>query len=164
MVAFSDVASPVTSTAPRNGWGKAHIKSGLKALAGIARFTGVVLMLAAVGIWIISGPLWDAEMMLVRLAVSVLFMCSGLMLLNAGRGQLRDEVHLDTRTQELRHIQRGPDGIARIKRSFALTELGQITVSDDQLILTAHGGDILLELSGLSREQLHLIDRELRKI
>ena len=164
MVAFSDVSSPVSNAAPRAGWGKRHRRSGLQALAGVARFTGVVLMLASVGIWILSGPLWDAEMILLRLAVSALFMCIGLMLLHAGRGHLRDEVHLDIRAQELRHIQRGRDGIARVQRRFALAELGEITVSDDQLILKSRTGEVVMELSGLAREQLHLIDRKLRNI
>ncbi|MEE4347336.1 MAG: hypothetical protein V2I53_11120 [Paracoccaceae bacterium] len=165
MVAFSDVVPAGANVKPR--WmsrkaTKGQRRAGRLALAGIARFTGVVLMLAAVGIWILSGPLLDAEMMLVRLTVSLLFMCTGLMLLHGGRGSVRDEIHLDPQTRELRHVQRGRDGIARTRRSFAMTDLGEITISDDQLILKSGTGEVVMELSGLPREQLHLIDRELR--
>lgn len=177
MVAFSDVEPSVAIETPRKGASLTHTgprikersrsaqpRAGRQALAGAARFAGVVLMLSALGIWILSGPLWDAEMMLVRLAISVLFMSLGLMLLHAGRGRVRDEVHLDTRAQQLRHVQRGRDGIARTRQTFAMSDLGEITVDDDVLILRSRAGDIVMELSGLSQEQLHLMKRELRKL
>lgn len=151
---------PVMTENPAQGARRA----GRRAVAGLLRFTGVVLMLAAVGIWILSVPLLDAEMMLLRLAVSVLFMCTGLMLLHAGRPTLRDEIHLDPRRRELRHVQRDRDGIARTRRSFAMAELGEITINDDHLILRSTTGEVVMELSGLPRAQLHLIDRELRNI
>ena len=167
MVAFSDVL-PVGARAGQRPLIEKQAARGRRparrAFAGVLRFAGVVLMLAAVGIWILSVPLLDAEMMLVRLAVSVLFMCCGLMLLHAGRRQGRDEIHLDPRSRELRHVHRGRDGIARTRRSLSLADIGGITVADNQLIVQSHAGDVLLELSGLPREQLHLIERELRRI
>lgn len=165
MVAFSDVVSAGVSDKPRllkDRQAQRTRRSGRKAVAGLVRFAGVVLMLASVGIWILSVPLLDAEMMLVRLAASVLFMCTGLMLLHAGRSNVRDEIHLDPRSRELRHVQRGRDGIARTRSSFKMDDLGEITIVDDQLILRSTQGEVVMELSGLPREQLHLIDRELR--
>jgi low affinity Fe/Cu permease len=133
-----------------------------RTVAGLARFAGVVLMLAAVGIWIVSGPLVDSGMLALRLAVSVFFMCTGLMLLQVGRGSPRDEIHLDRKAGALRHVQRGRDGIARTRHEVSLDTLGQVAIEDDTLILHDRAGQVIMELSGLPRDQLHLIDRALQ--
>ena len=161
MVSLSNVASVSENLTP-GGASTSHRRSGLRALAGSARFVGVVLIIAAVGMWILSGPLWDAEMMLVRLAVSVFFLCLGLMLLQAGRGGLRDEIHLDQNARELRHVRRGPDGIARVIRRFALADLGDATIKEDTLTLRGKAGEIVMEVSGLSRDTLMTLNHGLR--
>lgn len=169
MVSFSDVLplgsvmSPATDDlhgtqtaakrAPRHGW---------RALSGLSRFAGVVLMLAAVGIWLLSGSLWDAEMMLLRLGVSVVFMCLGLALLHAGRRTARDEIHLDQRARELRHIRRGHDGIARVRQRLALHDLAEVVIDEDRLLLRGICGRILLELSGMDRDQLLAIQQQVK--
>jgi hypothetical protein len=119
-------------------------------------------MLAAVGMWILSGPLWDAEMMLVRLAISVLFMSLGLMLLYAGRDGLRDEIHLDQTAHELRHVQRGRDGIARVVRRLPLADLGEASIAQDTLTLRCKAGEIVMEVSGLAQDTLLTLDRSLK--
>jgi len=163
MVFFSDVIPSVSQT-ERPVKAVLSPKSGSRAAAGAARFAGVVLMLAAVGIWILNGPLWDAEMMLVRLAASVLFMCAGLGLLHVGRSHPQGEIHLDTRTRELRHIQRGSDGIARVQQRFVLANLGDIIIEDDLMVLHDKSGDIVMELSDLPRDSLQIIRRALQNM
>ena len=169
MVSFSDVLpvgsalSPTASEAqdaqaslkgsPRHGW---------RALSGFSRFVGVVLMLAAVGIWLLSGSLWDAEMMLLRLGVSVVFMCLGLALLHAGRKTARDEIHLDHRAGELRHVRRGHDGIARVRQRLALHDLAEVVIDEDRLLLRGKCGQILLELSGMDRDQLLAVQQQVK--
>lgn len=156
MAYFSDVA-PVASTASRPFAVVSSKRSGSRVIASAARFTGVVLMLAAVGMWMLNGPLWDAEMMLMRLAVSVLFMCAGLGLLQFGRARPQDEIHFDARKGELRHLERGVDGIARVRQRYALSDLGDITIDEDRLVLRDLSGEILMELSGLPRDSLQII-------
>jgi hypothetical protein len=162
MVAFSDVSSAVPIRR-QQARGRKGMRGG-SALGGLARLLGVALLLAAAGIWMTAAPLWDGAMMLMRLAVSMLFLCTGLVLLQVARQRSTDEVHLDRRAGVLRHIRRGRDGIARVQRSIALAELDEITVADDHLILTAHDGAVLLELSGLARDELQLIQRAMRKL
>ncbi len=169
MVSFSDVlptgsvlspamdapfrAAATPKKKPRHGW---------RALSGLSRFVGVVLMLAAVGIWLMSGSLWDAEMMLLRLGVSVVFMCMGLVLLHAGRRTARDEIHLDLRAGELRHVRRGHDGIARVRQQLAMRDLSEVVIDEDRLLLRGNCGQVLLELSGMDREQLLAVQQQLR--
>lgn len=160
MVAVSNVAPAERSTSTGRG-AVSRFRAAIRALAGGARFVGVVLMLAAVGIWILSGPLWDAEMMLVRLAISVIFMCLGLILLQAGRDELRDEIHLDQTADELRHVQRGRDGIARVVRCLPLATLGEASIAQDTLTLRCKAGEIVMEVSGLAQDTLSTLDRRL---
>lgn len=171
MVSFSDVLpvksilSPATAgatkgqaapeRAPRHGW---------RAVSGLSRFIGVVLMLAAVGVWLISAPLMDAQMMLLRLGVSVLFMCLGLVLLHAGRRTARDEIHLDRRAGELRHIRRGHDGIGRVRQRITLNKLAEVVIDEDRLLLRGDCGQILLELSGLERDQLLSLQKQVQSV
>jgi low affinity Fe/Cu permease len=162
MVALSDVELSAAMH-ERPARDAARPRRRKRALSGIARFAGVVLMLAAVGIWIVSAPMFDSGMMVLRLAVSVFFMCMGLMLLQVGRGAARDEIHLDRRAGALRHIQRGRDGIARTRHEVALADLGEATILEDTLILRDRAGTIVMELSGMPRDQLQLIDRELQR-
>jgi hypothetical protein len=145
--------------------------AGCSPLAGLRRFIGFVLMLAGAGIgagigagmWRHATPQLDAEMMLLRLAISILLFCAGAMVLRRAQTQLRDEIQLDPRSGTLRHIQRGRDGIARTRRSLKLADLGAITIVDDQVILRSVAGDVVLHLSGLPRAQLHLLERKLRR-
>lgn len=167
MVAFLDVVPSGSGRSLRHSKHRQVQKTrcaGRSPLAGFMRFTGIVLMLAGAGMWIVSVPQLDAEMMLVRLAASILLLCAGLMLLRGGRGQMRDELELDPRCGELRHVQRGHDGIARTRRCFKIAELGAITFVDDQVIVRSVTGDVVMHLSGLPRAQLHLIERRLRRI
>lgn len=171
MVSFSDVlpaGSGLSAKAP--GAGRVNAapqrspRHGWRALSGLSRFTGVVLMLAAVGIWLLSGSLWDAEMMLLRLGVSVVFMCLGLSLLHAGRRKARDEIHLDQRARELRHVRRGHDGIARVRQRLALHDLSEVVIDEDRLLLRGNCGRILLELSGMDRDQLLAIQQQVKAV
>jgi hypothetical protein len=158
MVSMSDVELPKT-----RGTQVVLPRSPNRILAGLARFAGVVLMLAAVGIWIISVPMADAAMLVLRLAVSIFFMCLGLMFLQVGRLTLQDEIHLDRKAGALRHVQRGRDGIARVRQEVALADLGPVEIDDDTLILHGRDGAPILELTGLPRDQLHLVTRALNE-
>lgn len=163
MVSFSEVpaAGPIAPGLSRAG----SVRRGaLRTLRGGARFAGVVLILASVGIWMLNGPLWDAQMMLMRLAISVLFMGLGLMLLQSGRGRVSDEIHLDPVARELRHIQRGADGIARVRMRFALDDLGDVETGEGRLTLWSRRGEIVLDLPDLTQANLRMIDAAVRRI
>jgi hypothetical protein len=167
MVAFSDVVPsgiPHDLRQSKDRQVRKTSSAGRAGLSVLMRFVGIVLMMAAAGIWLLSVPRLDAEMMLIRLAASVLFLCTGLMLLQARRSPVRDEIQLDPRSGELRHVQRGRDGIARTRHSFKIAELGAITIVDDQVTLRSVTGDVVMHLSGLPRAQLHLMERKLRNL
>lgn len=129
--------------------------------AVLARFAGTVFLLAAVGIWIVTVPLWDHQMWLMRAAASVLFLMIGFYLLQSGSGIARDEIHLDPIARSLHHIQRGPDGIARPCQSLALDEMGEILCNDDTLTIHAPDGAIVMVVSGLPRDMLHALQQRL---
>lgn len=174
MVSFSDVGplaplAPLSPSRPdmaRNAATAPQVRrnGGWRALAGLSRFAGAVLMLAAVGIWMLSGPLWDAQMMLMRLGVSVAFMCLGLVLLHAGSRRTRDEIQLDLKAGQLRHLRRGRDGIARTCRTVELSSVAEVRVADDHLALRDRNGALVLELTGLAQDQILAIRRQLAQV
>ena len=161
MVAFSDVIPSDLPHGLRLSKNSQVRRTSSAGLCGLMRLAGIALLLAAVGIWILAVPRLDAEMLLVRLAASMLFLSTGLMLLHAGRNPWRDEIQLDPRSGTVRHVQRGRDGIARTRRSVRLADLGAITIVDDQVILRSVTGQVVMHLSGLPRAQLQLIERKL---
>lgn len=125
--------------------------------SGALRFAGAAFLLAAAGMWIVPTPAWDAQMVLIRLAVSLAFGCFGFLLLHAGDNSLWDEIHLDRQAGELRHVQRGRDGIARLRQSVTLDDVGVVVVDEDTLTLHARSGEIVMEVSGLDRSTLKVL-------
>ncbi len=132
--------------------------------AALARFAGTVFLLAAIGIWIVTVPLWDHQMWLMRGAASILFLMIGFYLLHSGTGTARDEIHFYPIARSLHHIQRGPDGIARPCQSLALDEMGEILCSDDTLTIHASDGAIVMVVSGLPRDMLRALEQRLTHI
>lgn len=142
----------------------APAQSGLpQILAAASRFIGVVLILAAAGIWITATPFWDTGAVLIRLSLSALFLCFGLFFLQSGRGTMQDEIHLDSKRGELRYIQRGPDGIARLRQQIALGDLGRIASDGDLLVLLDRDGAIVMEVSGLSAPARLALEKRLHQ-
>ncbi len=142
----------------------APAQSGLpQILAAASRFIGVVLLLAALGIWITASPFADPALVLVRAGISALFLCFGLFFLQSGRGAMQDEIHLDSKRRELRYIQRGPDGIARLRRQIALGDLGRIASDGDLLVLYDRDGAIVMEIAGLSAPARLALEKRLNQ-
>ena len=109
------------------------------------RFLGVVLALSAVGVWVVQTHLWDVEIVLVKLVVSVIFGTSGLAMLQVGRDLGADEFHIDAERHELRHVRRGCDGIQRVVATHGLGSLGELRLEGRRLTVTDTGGNLLIE-------------------
>lgn len=157
-------ASPVAARPqpPVVAQSQMHQPSAQSRLAGaLARFSGTVLVLAAVGIWIVTVPVWDHAMWLMRAALSVLFLMTGMYLLQSGRGAPRDEIHYDAPARKLHHIRRGPDGIARICQTLPLEEMGKITCADDCLSIQNRDGAIVMTVSGLPCDMLRAFEQRI---
>jgi hypothetical protein len=88
-----------------------------------SKFFGVVLGLAALGLWLVPGAFEDGATVLVRLVISFLFVGIAVCLWGAGRQRFDDEFVVDFSTQRLSHVSRGKDGIARVRGDYGLDPL-----------------------------------------
>ena len=70
----------------------------------VQRFSGAALVLAALGLWIVPGASWAAELALVKLAVSLGMGFTGLALWQIGTNTRQVEIELDTESLEARVI------------------------------------------------------------
>lgn len=120
------------------GWAETRLGPGL------LRFAGASLVLAAVGLWITPGAGADPELALLKLGTSILFACLGLVFLDTGKSTGTDEFHIDDTLREVRHILRGPDGIARLQARYGFDDLSDVQVIDNMLLAHDHAGQIVL--------------------
>lgn len=157
MVFFSDV-SPVVVNRDRSRAVTVRSRNAPRILSSGFRFTGVVFIIVAAGMWIVPAAVWDTEMMLIRFAVSLAFLCFGFLLIHAGGTNLWDEIHLDQQARELRLVRRGRDGIARLRQRIALDELDTVVIDEDTIIIHARSGEIVMEVSGLDRSMLKALE------
>ncbi|SDN35136.1 hypothetical protein SAMN05216196_101240 [Lutimaribacter pacificus] len=116
------------------------------AISAAMRFGGAVLVLAAVGIWLVPVVTGDGIMVLMKLLVSVFFACVGMVLLDWGRAGAMDEIHLDTGSRQLTHIRRQYDGIPRVRARFGFDELSDIRLRDGMLTVIGNSGAVLVQL------------------
>lgn len=84
------------------------------------KFFSLVLVLAALGMWLVPGAADDGAEALVRLVISLLFLGIGISLWGVGRPRFDEEFHLDVDNLRLTHVLRGRDGIARLQEQIAL--------------------------------------------
>lgn len=92
------------------------------------RFVGVIAILSAVGVWVVQTRMWDIEVVLIKLVVSVIFGTGGMAMLQVGRDLGEDEFHIDKARGELRHVKRGCDGIVRLQAAHRFADLGKVRI------------------------------------
>lgn len=153
MVFYSDI-SPVVDRHDAARDVSVQSRRPQRIFSGAFRFGGVVFLMAAAGIWIVPASEWDAPMVLIRFAVALAFVCFGFLLIHAGDNSTWDEIHLDRQAQEVRHVQRGRDGIARLRQRVALENVDSVVIDEDTIILHARSGEIVMEVSGVDRSTL----------
>lgn len=153
MVFYSDI-SPVADSRDAARDVTVQSRPAPRIFSGALRFGGVAFIIAAVGMWIVPAPAWDAQMVLIRLAVSLAFGCFGFLLIHAGDNSLWDEIQFDRQARELRHVQRGRDGIARLRQRVSLDDVDAAVIDEDTLVLRDRSGGIVMEVSGLDRSTL----------
>ncbi|THD74626.1 hypothetical protein E7681_06540 [Thalassobius vesicularis] len=111
------------------------------------RFFGVVLGMVALGLWLVPGAFDDAAEALMRGLMSALFLGIAVGLWGAGQTRFDDEFHLDLENHQLRHMMRGQDGIARLRKRYRFDDLDEITLQGGVLMARLTGGREVLRVA-----------------
>lgn len=109
------------------------------------RFAGAVLVLAALGLWIVPGASWASELALVKLAVSLAMGFSGLALWQMGQPVRSVEIELDTENLEARVIM-NVMGRTTTVLNCRFNDLQRVDVDGDSLRLWDKNGRFLAEV------------------
>ena len=115
-------------------------------MRAMTSFFGVTLMASAVGVWVVSGVGIDMQLVLFKLVLTLVFFISGLSLTLSARRRVHPEVHLDNAKSELRVMERGCDGVARLKAAISYSEIQDVDFRDGMLCATGENGEALLEM------------------
>ncbi len=115
----------------------------------VQRFGGVVLILAAFGLWLQPGALWDADLMLFKFAISLVMGFAGLALIQSGRALPSAQVEIDTVRREVRLVR---SGLRQAKRDRVIARtgfdaLGSADMLGQMVRLWAQDGTLIAEVA-----------------
>lgn len=141
MTAVSDFMHPSAPAEP------ARMVDGRRWLVrGAQRMSGVALILAALGLWLQPGASFDADLALIKLALSLLLGFAGLAILQAGRARAMVQVELDTLRREVRLVRvmgRAKELVSRTK----MVDLGGAEVDGNLVRLYDPSGALLADVA-----------------
>ena len=112
-------------------------------LRGLFVFVGVVLCLSAFGLWLVPARLSGPDAITIRAALTCLFVGIGFLLFHMGRRDSLEELAIDFNAGKLLHMERGADGIARLRGSLDFADLESLDANGNCLIARARGGEVL---------------------
>ena len=123
-----------------------HAIEGHATSGALASFLGVVLCVAALGLWLVPGASFDPSLMLMKLGLSIFFMIGGAMCLAAARRDSHPEVELDARRGVLRVLERNARGRVESAVEFSYDDLSEVDFRDGMLIARDHHGRTIVEM------------------
>ncbi|RKT34589.1 hypothetical protein BXY70_0607 [Roseovarius halotolerans] len=108
---------------------------------------GAALLMAAIGLWMVPAGAGDEPMLIVKLLISAVMLAVGLMLLSGlNEPAPSPEIQIDRDRGELRLIERGADGTARLAASHELEALSEVSLFNGVLSARDARGCELLSL------------------
>ena len=110
------------------------------------RMAGVTLILAAVGLWVVPGSLWDADVVMIKFGLTILFGLGGLCVLQLGRAQPLVQVEIDTLRREVRLVRGTGRGRTLVRRT-AIADLGPAELHGAMVRLWAADGALVAEVA-----------------
>lgn len=123
-----------------------HAIEGHATSGALAGFAGVVLCVAALGLWLVPGASFDPALMLIKLGLSIFFMIGGSICLSASRRDTHPEVELNPRRGILRIIERNARGRIESSVDVSYDDLSEVDFRDGMLIARDHHGQLVVEM------------------
>lgn len=112
----------------------------------LSTFFGTTFMLASAGLWATSSAFQEADMMLMRLVMSLFLFAIGAVLVQNGREHVSVEFEIDPNNAELRVLERREDGVSRVIHRVAYDEIGDVFMDKGTMTVSDHAGDVVLKL------------------
>jgi len=113
---------------------------------GAQRLGGAALVLAAIGLWVMPGASWDADLALFKLGLSVILGFAGLAILQAGRAQPLVQVEVDTVRREVRLVRGAGQDRTVVSRTL-ISDLGPAEIHGTMARLWAADGALVAEVA-----------------
>ncbi|MEL7126030.1 MAG: hypothetical protein AAF822_10870 [Pseudomonadota bacterium] len=112
------------------------------------RFGGVVLVLAALGLWLQPGAAFDQDVMLFKLALSAFMGLAGFALIRSGRPERTVEVEVDLERDVLRLVRPAATPLSRpvLVHRCAFSNLGAVDVVSHMVRMWDRNGQLLAEV------------------
>lgn len=151
--AGANLLGALAAAAPLN----LQLQANWKLRLFLLRALGAVMILSSTGLWLVPGAGADAEMNLIRLGVSVVFLLIGLVLMMAYVPGSRPEACFDPVRRELRLLQRDGRGRPRTVLRRSYDTLGGVRLTASTVQMYEADGSLLIELpvgSAAMRSQL----------
>ncbi|SEL00718.1 hypothetical protein SAMN05443999_103101 [Roseovarius azorensis] len=110
-------------------------------------FTGGTLVLASLGLWVVSSAPGDGAMMLIKLVISVTMLCLGLVFLIPRQTDDRpSEIQFDPETRQIRIIGPGMDADKPLVAVHDIDELAEVSLHDSVLTARDANGQVVVAL------------------
>lgn len=129
-------------TGPRRG---THSLEALPPLRLFHFFAGLVLILAAVGLWVLPVNGWDQGAQILKLFLATVSLLGGISLLIPLHRRY-PEVQLDPRAERLEVVERSDFGRVSRREVFNYSDLSEVDVRDGVFIARDHQGRTVVEL------------------
>lgn len=125
------------------------------------RLTGAALLLAAAGLWLAPGSSWAAEILLVKLVLSLVAGLAGLALIQNWTAPDAPEVEIDLVRRHVRLLRRA-GAQHEILHECSFAGLGRVEKSKNTLTLWDARGELLAEVAPVDRDVLKALVAGLR--
>ena len=124
-----------------------HMVNGDRWLVrSMQRMAGMILIMAAAGLWVVPGSVWDADILATKFVLTILFGVVGLAVLQMGRAQPLVQVEIDTLRREVRLV-RGKGQHRTVVSRTAIADLGPAEQHGTMVRLWARDGSLVAEVA-----------------
>lgn len=162
MAALYDVSPPSSRFRPAVLLAPVRVLGGARAaLSALGGVVGCGMILAAMVVWVAPGGLEAAELVLMKLGVSLASATCGLMLLHSAQNARAPEVEIDVARQHLRFV-RYRRGRRVVLHACAFDALGPAQISATTVTLYDRAGHMLAEVAPTDRAVLRALKKALR--
>lgn len=134
------------------------------------KILGAVCMLTAFGFWILPGAAYEADTLVMKMALSVSLLLSGLMLIWSARSGYNNEVQVNKTREDVRIGLRNNAGEFHVKTSIFFSEISSIYLMRSKklgeparLFLRIGNSDQAIEVADGRVEALELLRERLAK-